>query len=84
MIHEHDTVRLVRISPTVRPDHAVGTTGEPQVGDLAAVVFASPLDPFGKQALVLECLEGDGETRWLSEAASTDVEVEHPASQGGT
>ena len=75
VIREFDTVRLIRLSATVRPDHAVGTTGEPKVGDVAAVVFASPLLQSGDQALVLECLEQDGETRWLSEANASDVEI---------
>ena len=74
MIREFDVVRLKQISPTVRPDYAAGTTGEPKIGDLAAVVFASPLLETGNQALVLECVEDNGETRWLSEASSDDVE----------
>ena len=75
MIREFDTVRLKQLSPAVRPDHAVGTTGEPEVGDIAAVVFASPVLHGGGQALVLECVEESGETRWLSEASSDDVEL---------
>ncbi len=74
--NEYDVVRVVQLD---RPNrHHDGTTGvkrPPQIGDLGTIVHIAPGSPGKNSWYVVECVDKNGLTVWLSDFIEDELEL---------
>ena len=74
---EYDVVRVVKLLEAERSiTGSKGSTRQPKVGDMGAVVFVSDSSDFSTTPVyIVECVDDAGMTVWLADFQEDELEI---------